>query len=405
MTELPQHSPIGASGMKRWKNCPGSVALSKDIEKKSSVFAKEGTSAHTLAELILTSNRDKIQLPDLDDYLADLNVPEHERDNMIDFVSVYTDHVLSLKRPGCIQLYEHKFHLAKIHPDLFGTADCVTYYPDQKLIIISDLKYGSGVMVDVEKNDQLMYYALGAALTLGYPVHKVRIEIIQPRIDTVDAIRPWECDIFTLLEFAEDLAVYAARTREPNAPLSAGDWCRWCPAAGICPLLKQKAQELARQVFSPVKKDIDYNALADTLDWLPILENWITSTREFAYNRAMAGVVIPRHKIVPKRASRFWIDEEKAVSVLTKKTGLKTDDLFVVKKKMLSPSQLEKLKLKDTRSLVKIKTDFKKILEPLVDKKSSGFSLVHDSDDRKAVSSVDPKTVFSSRRNEIDELN
>lgn len=406
MTELPKHSPIGASGMKRWKNCPGSVRLSYGIEKKASVHADEGTTGHEMAEFILRSkekgDHKKLNLHKWFSDNAKIKDDNYDVDEMISFVHVYVDHVLSLKRPGSIQLYEHKFHLKDIHPDLFGTADCVTYYPDQKLLIISDLKYGSGVFVDVERNDQLMYYALGAVLTLNLAVHKVRIEIIQPRINSAEAIRPWECDIFELLEFAEDLRGYAERTRDPNAPLAAGDWCRWCPAAGICPLLREKSRELATKVFSPIKQDeVDYDELADVLDWLPILENWITSTREFAYNRAMAGKKIPRHKLVPKRANRVWKDEEDVIKTLKKKFAIGHDDMVVVKESLMSPSQMEKVLIKK----VKNKTKFKEVLFDLYDKKSSGFSLVHESDDRDEASQVDPKSVFSSSRSQIDELN
>lgn len=386
MSEQKIHSPIGASGMERWKNCPGSVRLSKGIVSVSSRYAEEGTEAHELGEAILIAKRDKKPDPDFFEYDED----------MVDFVHVYVDHVLSLKRPGCIQLYEHKFHLKKIHPDLFGTADCVTYYPDKKLLIISDLKYGAGKFVDVTRNDQLMYYALGAVLTLGFAVHKVRIEIIQPRITMAEAIRPWECDLFEILEFAEELEMYAARTRAPDAPLAAGSWCKWCPAAAICPLLKEESRKLAKRVFSPQTK-INYNELAETLDWLPVLQNYISSVREFAYNEAMRGVNIPRHKVVKKKPAKVWKNERTGVLEISKEIGLSTDKLFVTKRKMMTPSMMERIPLKDIKDRVKNKADLYKILVKHYELKSSGFALVHESDDRDVAPVVDPKSVFAPR--------
>lgn len=397
MSELPAHSPIGASGMKRWKNCPASVRLSKGIIMPSSTYAEEGTEAHSLAEAILRAKAEGRPMPEVD-------TDDEEAQKMLDFVMVYVDHMIALQRPNCIQLYEHKFHLKDIHPLLFGTADGVTYYPDKKLLIISDLKYGAGVFVDVVKNEQLLYYALGAVLTLGYPVRKVRIEIIQPRLQHAEAIRPWECDIFDILEFADELKMYAERTEDPNAPMCAGDWCRWCPASAKCPLLKQKAQELAQKVFKPIAKEDDYKDLADTLDWLPILDNWISSVRQFAYDRAMAGGKIARHKLVSKRPRRSWVEEVKAAVAIKKRTGLTEDEIYVTTKSLLSPSQVEKLSLKNTNSRIKKKTELKKVLADLVETKSHGYSLVHESDDRPEFKSVDPKSVFATHRNEVEAL-
>lgn len=389
--QLPKHSPIGASGMKRWKNCPGSVRLSRDVPKYSSAYAEEGTQAHELAEAILVAKRDRKPLPDMMEY----------EDEMIEAVGIYVDHMIALQRPGCIQLYEHKFHLKKIHQDLFGTSDGVTYYPDQELLIISDLKYGAGVYVDVVKNEQLMYYATGAVLTLGFTVRRVRIEIIQPRINTAEAIRPWECDIFDILEFADQLREYALKTEDPNAPLAAGDWCKWCPAAPVCPLLKQQARALAQRVFAPTKKDIDYNELADTLDWLPVLENWISATREFAYNRAMAGTKIPRHKIVNKRATAKFMNEMKALKAVSKKTGIPLADLYAIKRKAMSPAQIKQIPADKMR--IK-KKDLEQFLEDYIERKPSGYALVHESDDRAEVQQVSAKSVFSASRKEIAEL-
>jgi hypothetical protein len=392
-TEQKAHSEIGASGMKRWKNCPGSVALSRGVPNYSSPDAKKGTDAHTLAEKILIAKRDKKPLPDMMEY-----DPED-----VDAVMVYVDHMISLQRPGCVQLYEHRFHLKAIHPDLFGTCDGVTYYPKEKLLVISDYKHGAGVFVDVVKNDQLLYYATGAVLTLGFAVSKVRIEIIQPRMRTAEAIRPWECDIFDIWEFADNLLAYAKRTEDPNAPLAAGEWCRWCPAGASnkCPLIKQEARALAQRVFSPVAK-IDYDELEDTLDWLPVLETWISSTREFAYNRAMAGHKFKRHKIVAKRADRVFKNEDAALVAISKHTGIPRSELYVVKRSAMSPSQIEKIDIKKMKGLKK--ADLTKFLETLVDRVSSGFTLVHESDARPARERVSAKSVFSARRPEIAEL-
>ena len=75
----PAHSKIGASSMKRWQACPGSVKLSEGIESRSSVFAEEGTKAHELAEKWLNEGEHAVA-----GYPVD----------MVEHVSVYIDAVM-----------------------------------------------------------------------------------------------------------------------------------------------------------------------------------------------------------------------------------------------------------------------------------------------------------------------
>ena len=49
------HAKLSASGAERWLTCPGSIKAEESIPDKSSKFAMEGTAAHELAELCLTS--------------------------------------------------------------------------------------------------------------------------------------------------------------------------------------------------------------------------------------------------------------------------------------------------------------------------------------------------------------
>ena len=47
------HAVISPSAADRWIHCPGSVALTKDLEDKGSTYAAEGTLAHSICELKL----------------------------------------------------------------------------------------------------------------------------------------------------------------------------------------------------------------------------------------------------------------------------------------------------------------------------------------------------------------
>ncbi len=48
-----QHALLSPSSSKRWLLCTPSAKLGEDCERESSIYAKEGTDAHSLGELKL----------------------------------------------------------------------------------------------------------------------------------------------------------------------------------------------------------------------------------------------------------------------------------------------------------------------------------------------------------------
>lgn len=380
---MSSHSKIGASGMYRWSKCPGSVKLSEGIESRSSVFAEEGTKAHELGEKWLKEGDSAIAGYPID---------------MVEHVSVYVDAVAERQDADPTNnrlLIEQRFHLHELHSDLFGTSDAIVWQPAIGRLSVIDLKYGAGVPVEVEDNPQLLYYGLGALLAnKQWKPREVEVVIVQPRCPHPDGpVRSQVIQVVDLLEFAADLVEAVKRTEEASeqhatldtlnwmrAYLNPGDHCRWCPAAAICPSQRSKAQELAKIAFAP---GVPYDAqqLADTLEWLPILEAWIKNTREFAYAEAEKGHDIPRHKLVEKRATRKWRDEAQAVEWMRANHINPFGEPPVI-----SPATLEKQLPKDQR----------KILDDLCIKESSGHTLVHESDRREAIK-VDAKSAFANQ--------
>jgi hypothetical protein len=153
--------------------------------------------------------------------------------------------------------------------------------------------------------------------------------------------------------------------------------CRWCLAAPKCPAMRMKANDAARRVFSNALP-YEPEELAETLDLLPILEGWIKNVREFAYEEAEKGHEIPNYKLVEKRATRKWRDEETAAKTLDR-LGVEAFE-----RKLISPAAAEKALPKDMRDT----------LDELTFKESSGHALVHDSDKRPAVK-TDARSAFS----------
>lgn len=323
--------------MYRWSVCPGSVNHLKKSIKKSSSYAEEGTDAHALAAYCLVNNKDPLKLIGHtvrhDDRTVEVD------DDMASAVSTYVEHIWTNRKAGDTSYIEHRFDLSKVYPGCFGTADHVVWREAESLLIVRDYKHGAGIFVSPVKNPQLMYYGLGALISIGKTAKRVRLEIIQPRCASEKgAVRAWEIDALDLYDFSVDLQEYAKKTEDKNAPLVPGDHCRFCDA-NSCPAVKSKTQALAKLEFSPVLA-YDPEELSSALDAIPVLEAWIKSTREFAYNEAEEGRPPPRYKIVAKRATRKWRDEEEAAAHAVRLTDHEVD---IYERKLKSPAQMEKL--------------------------------------------------------------
>jgi len=376
----PAHSKIGASSYYRWKACPGSVRLSKGIVAPESEYARQGTIAHELAAQMLMAYFHNDWKPKVS-----AGYPSDDLEAVKTYVEIIKREAI---RNGCQVdkkhvLLEHRFNLSSVHPDLFGTADAVLYGLNDKMLHVFDYKHGSGIPVEVKDNIQLLYYGLGAMLDTGFAVDTLVLHIVQPRCDHADGPhRKWSLSSFEMLEFMADLEVDALATEDPNAPLSPGAHCRFCPAAASrCDAIHNRALTLAKTEFNDTTP-YEGEALTKALDFLPTLEGWIKRVREFAYGESMHGRTPPRYKLVEKRAVRKWDGEHIDVAFDLAGLGLKQDQIWDMKIK--SPTQVEK---------VLPKADKKKI-EPWVTKKSSGHKLVHESEKGVPVK-LDPASEFT----------
>lgn len=233
------HSKTGASSMYRWEACPGSVALCSTVAKKNSAAASEGTLAHEkAAEALLLGDPFLVDFPDVE---------------MLDAVALYVETIENDGR-GVGQLYvEHQFDLSAVAPGCFGTADAVLWLPQEALLRVYDFKYGRGVHVAAEDNSQLLYYALGAAITLGFPLREFENVIVQPRCRSKGgAVRRARGNALSLLDFWERLRRAAERTTNPDAPLAAGRHCYFCDAKNVCPAHLKAAHVEAAEEFEDI---------------------------------------------------------------------------------------------------------------------------------------------------------
>lgn len=315
-----KHSKIGASSASRWMKCPGSVRLCENTARRSSEYADEGTAAHALAELCL---KDAFGNPRgwgevyADSHLGEIVEGRPVTQDMIDAVNVYLTEIYQDTQPEDEQEFEVRFSLNSLHTGLFGTADRVRYRPSIQTLRVTDYKHGAGVPVEVDANAQLLYYAIGGAFQLKEAgIRTIEIQIVQPRCPHPDGpIRMYTIDVMDLLEFAGELKIAALRTEDPNAPLVPGSHCRWCAAAGFCPAIKTQAIETATREFD-VGIEYEPGELSEALERMPMIRQWLKSVESFAYSEAAAGRIPPGYKIVEKRATRKWRDDQQAASEL-----------------------------------------------------------------------------------------
>lgn len=374
-----KHSDYAASASARWMNCPGSVKLCKKAPPQvESPYAIEGTRAHECLEYIVRrfSNLEKAKAEALKKW------PEDMVENALKSAEIIFQ--LRPSRQAKL-LVETRVHLKQIGPGLFGTLDYAWVDVWGELIVI-DYKYGQGVAVypadeEGNENSQLMYYAAGIAHKYNYEFDSVKLVVVQPRIYNEDGQIHFEhkTTLAKLRKFEKSVKVAVAVSKTPEAPLKADpSWCKWCPAAPLCPEISENQMRQADIFFDVETKAIEAmpepqaltaEALPKLLNACDVLETWIEKVREHAFALASQGHKIAGRKLVQKRSTRVWLpDAEKEAK---KRYGEKA----YCKPELLSPAQLEKAIGKEAKGFT----------EEFTTNISSGVTLVPESDKRPEV--------------------
>jgi hypothetical protein len=375
------HARLGASGAKRWSECPGSIALGEGLPEVTSVYAEEGDLAHDLGETCLKTGKNP------EDFVGEIVNDEVITEDMAFHVAAYVDHCRKYMVDGWEWWIERQVSLAPLNPpeDMFGTSDFIAYHAATQRLKVGDLKYGQGVVVEVANNVQTMYYALGAALELAHlPIKDVELTIVQPRVSHPDGIvRTVFVSHLDLIEFAGWLMAAARRALEPHAPLNPGEWCRFCPASGACPAQHEHAMAVAQMDFAienstpPTLATIPMETLAEWLPKFDILEAWMKAGRQRIRDALLRGEDVPGWKLVATRASRKWSDPEEAQQLLGGMKGLTESDIYEPRQ-LKSVPQIEKAMGK--------KAFRESPLVQIVTKSSSGVKLAPATDPAPAVS-------------------
>lgn len=392
------HARLSPSSAHRWMRCPGSLALESTQPDKSSAFAEEGTRAHELAEKILNGRLQGFEHQGGTD-------PE-----MHDYVLRYVDAVWTLAEGNELMVEQRVdfSHIVGVE-NSFGTADAVVIVGNE--LQIHDLKYGRGVQVGAEQNEQLQLYALGALeqFNLLYDFDSVRLFIHQPRLNHVSE---WALSVEELEAFGQRAQEAAANVivmfniaecegvnTLPLENFTPGEkQCRFCKASAICTAREQFHMQTVAGDFDDLTAPIGElvtsaiarvpmltnEQLAEIYGQADFLESWLKAIRDRVNSELNAGHPVPGFKLVTgKQGNRAWRDEVEAEELL-KSFRLKQDQMY--SQKVISPTQAEKLLKKESpRRWTKV--------EALITRSDGKPTIAPESDPRPALN-VNPVNDF-----------
>lgn len=382
------HAKWSPSSAHRWMECKASMAEELAyVRVGASVFADEGTAAHTLMAWCLTRNEDAsrylgVIIPVITtDEETGQEIARNEftvDEEMAGYVQVVLDSVRARVTQGWTLLVEQRVDFSNFIgiSNQFGTADIILISPDGKRVSVEDLKYGKGHKVYPDGNHQMLCYAVGVLETfdgLMGDFEQFDMRVHQPRLNAELATER-SYSRAEILEFAAKMKAAAAENsvyiirKVDGFPIDKNmhnynpsyKTCLWCKHKPNC-----KAHE--KMVLDEVKQDfVDLDALPAAQEDLMIngpvmpspsrlgqafanldmIEEWCRSVRAEVERQTFAGIEVmgvdglPLKLIEGRKGDRKWTDELTAEAMLV---GVLPPEKAYSPRKIISPAQAAKL--------------------------------------------------------------
>jgi hypothetical protein len=347
------HSTIvGGSTAKRVIACPASIELvAKMPPKPSSKYADEGTLLHDAISQILDCKATPESVIGM--VYEGITLTQELYDDKIAVALAALDEIDPDKQMEFV--VESSVNFGDLLPGVFGSADLLGRIG--KKAIVLDWKFGNGVAVEATENEQGMFYAAAAMRTPEMAwvfdgVDEIEIIIVQPPmvkrwVTTPERIKAFELELISAV-------------KGPRTKLESGEHCRWCAAKPTCP----KVTGAVDRALKTALVRIDADKIGEYLSQAELLEEWIDSVRSLAFEMLENNVRVPGFKLVAKRGTRQWVNDQVAKDLLGDKA---------YESKLISVAQAEKLIGK------------KNFPSDVAVSVSSGSTLAADSDPRPAV--------------------
>jgi len=400
------HAFFSPSGAPAAMLCNAKPWREKDFPDQGNDASDEGTAAHFLLEQCLEKKVEaahfqgtRIQVKDgqaefhtSGAYPVGLDMA-HEIQKTLDVIHSLADNATIYP--------EQTLSIEFITGELGATGTSDTVIIKGNTAIIADLKYGRGVQVFAEGNEQLLIYGASAVAdfdALGEIEH-VELHILQPRLNHFDV---WRLTVAEMNERIEQIRQTSKRILAGPEGLAAvpGDkQCKFCKASATCKertaftvetivgefvdlekgfikVEMPQAEKLLAQSFGVTAKAITYHEdaeglsshftvkkpnirpsleaaeaklpdasderLATLMDAADMIEGFAKAVRAEVERRLLAGKFTDaRYKLVEGRMGNREFEDEDAAEAEMKAMRLKVDEMY--NKKLISAPQAEKL--------------------------------------------------------------
>lgn len=348
-----EHAEAGASSCYRWSNCQGCLNAVRKANppRRTTPDAERGTAAHEVAHACLLSSQDAVEW--IDRTVSNVLIDE----KIADGVQKYLDLCRSLMGDGVECFTERKFSLKKLNPPrpMFGTADFVALDRRQRKVTIVDYKNGF-LPVEAQGNVQLKYYVVGVLLSLPEDtgVQDIEVFIVQPNGFGLD-VKKATYKVGEIISWSFELLKAAKGTMDPNAPLTAGPWCKFCGIEGQCATQAEANMDAAQLVFTgevmPGTAVVEFAPpevrllTPAQLDGLKLkfdqVKSFMDAVDSVMLSLAEGGTEFTHWKTVAGLGHRKWKDEPATAKTLTESYQIPEDKVWA--RKLVSPAEVEKL--------------------------------------------------------------
>ena len=265
-----RHARLGPSSSDIWLACLGAPAeWAKRPPKRVGFAAHQGTLAHTLCEAAQTLGAIPWKPGATFNVEGDLVEVDDEMLNAVQMFAAATGSISDACEWRCVESEVTLNWLWANSPEeMFGTLDFAAC--DRFTLYVCDFKYGRGRGVQVDRNTQLLMYALGALdklkrerPDLAATIESVCLVIVQPRAGG-NPVRSWTISLGDLLYWG-----YAVLKPSVDAiasgidiPLKAGGWCYFCAASLDCETYQRLRIQRSIDSFPDYDPELDADVVS-----------------------------------------------------------------------------------------------------------------------------------------------